>query len=205
MDFYSAGVRPPDQLVADDFLLRPLRTVDVDLDYDAVMENPAALRLSSGGAWPADDFTLEENLIDLAEHENEHNQGVAFTYTMVNRDQNECLGCVYVNQLTTTYRLVEMVKPVTIDARHAIVRYWVRQSRVKDDLDWGLLHALIGWFSDEWRLSTAYFRAHEDDERQRFLMAEAALPHSLTLELQGRRGRFLAFGPVATLDKEGSR
>jgi len=160
------------------------------------MENPAALRLCGGGSWPADDFSLEANLADLTRHENEHEKGIAFTFTMMDASQDECLGCVYINQLTTTYRLVETVEPARFDERQAIVRFWVRQSRVRDDLDWRLLRTLIIWFSDTWSFSRVYLRAHEDDKRQRFLMQRAALPLRLTLELPGRNGRFLAFGPL---------
>ena len=59
MAFYADGVQPPEKLLTSRFILRPLRTTDVALDYEAVMESRTMLRLAGGGTWPADDFTLE--------------------------------------------------------------------------------------------------------------------------------------------------
>lgn len=199
MDFYPSGVRPPAELISVDYLLRPLRATDVDLDYEAVMEHPAMLRLSGGGVWPADDFTREANLADLVIHEREHENGVAFIYTVMNLDQSQCLGCVYVNQLSA-YKSTGMtdVGRETFDDGQAIVRFWVRHSRLRDELDWRLLNALIEWFTDNdaWWFSHVYFRAHDLDERQRDLMTRAGLPLAYSLELSGRQGLFLAYGPV---------
>lgn len=198
MGFSQAGVRSPDELVTEAFLLRPLRAADVDLDYEAVMENPAMLRLSGGGVWPADDFTRQANLADLLVHEREHEDGVAYTYTVLSADQSQCLGCVYVNQLAKTQRLTTVTgeTPEAIDERQAIVRYWVRQSRVSGDLDWRLVTTLIDWFGQAWRLGDVYFRAHALDQRQQHLMEQAGLPWAYTFEVPGRQGPFLAFGPI---------
>jgi RimJ/RimL family protein N-acetyltransferase len=198
MDFYPAGDNPPDQLITDKFLLRPLRPSDVDLDYDAVMENPARLRLSGGGVWPADDFTREANLADLIVHEQEHEDGVAYTFTMMNLAQSRCLGCVYVNQLAKAHRLTAVAEaaPVKVDDRQAIVRYWVRYSLVGDDLDWYLVTKLIEWLNNDWHFSEVYFRAHARDQRQQELMRRAGLPLAYMLEVPDRQRSFMAFGPA---------
>lgn len=204
MDFSQAGVYPPQGLLTADFLLRPLRSTDVDLDYEAVMENPAMLRLSGGGVWPADDFTREANLADLIIHEKEHADGVAFTYTVMNPAQNLCLGCVYVNQLSNTHRLTRVAEAAADgpDDRAVIIRYWVRRSQIGDDLDWRLVTSLITWFSDSWRLDHVYFRAHARDKRQQELMKRANLNLAYTLEVPGRQGPFWAFGPSGLSQKE---
>jgi RimJ/RimL family protein N-acetyltransferase len=205
MGFYQAGVHPPEELLTVDFLLRPLRSTDVELDYDAVMENPATLRLSGGGIWPADDFGLEGNLADLIVHEKEHEEGVAFTYTVLNPGQSQCLGCVYVNQLSKMHALSKSDEalPDVCEERDAIVRYWVRPSRIGDDLDWRLVTVLVDWFNDAWPLNSVYFRAHAHDRRQQHLMDKAGLPLAFTLDVSGRQGPFFAFGPVGAPRGEG--
>jgi RimJ/RimL family protein N-acetyltransferase len=95
MDFYPAGAPVPNEKRADGLLLRPLRATDVELDYDAVMSSAAQLRRWSQTAWPADDFTLAENLADLERHEREHLERTAFTFTVLNPGGTRCLGCVY--------------------------------------------------------------------------------------------------------------
>ena len=86
-------------LRTDEFLLRPLRATDVQLDYDAVISSRAQLLLSSGSTWSREGFTIEENLADLERHEREHRERVAFTYTMMNTEETECVGCLYMNPL----------------------------------------------------------------------------------------------------------
>lgn len=198
MVFHAVGERLPRELVTNDFRLRPLRTDDVDLDYDAVMENPAQLRLSGGGVWPSDDFSLESNLSDLEVHEREHEDGKAFTYTVMNFDESQCLGCVYINPLDTVSQLTGISEPtpVTIDEQEAIVRFWVRHSRVSDDLDRRLLAALIDWLRDKWQFSKVYVRAHERDERQKDLLSQFGLAKAYALSIPGREGTFFAYGPL---------
>ena len=205
MDFYPDGLPPPDKLITSDFLLRPLRTTDVTLDYEAVMESAAMLRRWGGAGWPAEEFTVEGNLADLALHEQEHQIRVAFTYTMMNLAESECLGCVYVNQLAEMLRLAnsnELFREVD-DSRQAIVRFWVRQSRLGEDLDWHLLRALLGWFKDQWAFSYVFFRANDRDERQKSLLAKAGLFRRFTLDVPGRLGPFLLYGPIESPGREG--
>ncbi len=205
MDFYPSGAPAPDRLITSEFLLRPLRTTDVSLDYAAVMESAEILRRWGGSSWPAEDFTMEGNLADLALHEQEHQSRVAFTYTMMNLAESECLGCVYVNPLAEMFRLANATELITQsgDSRQAIVRFWARRSRLSDDLDRRLLQTLIEWFENEWAFDQVYFRANDRDERQKTLMAEAGLLRRFTLDVPGRLGLFLAYGPVEPPEKGG--
>jgi hypothetical protein len=95
--FYPGDARVPEALRSDEFLVRPLRATDVALDYDAVISSRAELLVSSGGTWPREGFTLEENRADLERHEREHGERIAFTYTVMNPSETECLGCVYLS------------------------------------------------------------------------------------------------------------
>ena len=205
MEFYPNGVQAPVKLITSEYLLRPLRTTDVALDYEAVMESAAMLRRWGGASWPADDFTLEGNLADLALHEQEHETRVAFTYTMMTLEESVCLGCVYVNQLGEMFRLAGAPEetPGSDADRRAIVRFWVRETRLGDDLDSRLLQALIGWFKDQWAFSHVFFRANDRDERQKHLLARAGLLRRFTLDIPGRHGLFLFYGPVESPDREG--
>ena len=93
--FYPGDAPVPEELRTGEFLVRLLRATDVTLDYDAVISSCAELLLGSGGTWPREGFTLEENLADLQRHEQEHRDRVAFTYTVMNPAETECLGCMY--------------------------------------------------------------------------------------------------------------
>jgi hypothetical protein len=93
--FYPSDALVPEELGTEEFLLHPLRASDVALDSEAVISNRAELLLGSGGTWPREGFTLEEDLADLQRHEQEHRDRIAFTYTIMNPAQTECLGCLY--------------------------------------------------------------------------------------------------------------
>jgi hypothetical protein len=95
MTFYPDEAPVPTALRTEEFLLRPLRAADVELDYEAVMATQEALRQGSGGAWPRPDFTLAENLADLQEHEADFHARRGFTYTVMDPTETRCLGCVY--------------------------------------------------------------------------------------------------------------
>src|SRR5947209_9808156 len=172
--FYPGDAPVPEELRTGEFLVRPLRATDVTLDYDAVISSRAELLLGSGGTWPREGFTLEENLADLQRHEQEHLDRVAFTYTIMNPAETECLGCLYIGPLE---RLIgrgagngEYLSDGT-----AYVSFWVRQNRLADHLDRRVLQALIPWFRNEWSFLHVLFIAQKIEERYIQLFEEMGL------------------------------
>src|SRR5215472_10281469 len=172
--FYPSDVPVPEVLRTDKFLLRPLRATDVQLDYDAVISSRAQLLRSSGGTWPREGFTLEEDLADLERHEREHRERVAFTYTVLNPAETECLGCLYMNPLE---RILghDAESGVYLSDSTAYVSFWVRSTRLADHLDRRVLTALIPWFLNEWAFSHVLFIAQKSEERQIRLFEEMGL------------------------------
>jgi RimJ/RimL family protein N-acetyltransferase len=151
-------------------LLRPLRTTDVELDYDAVMASAEQLRMWSDSEWPADDFTLAANLADLQGHQDEHEQDEAYTYTVLTPNGARCLGCVY---LTT---LAPPVQPVCADASAAVaVRFWVRTAEIDHDLDRHLLAALREWLAAEWAFDCVVYPINPLNTRQAAVLQEAGV------------------------------
>jgi RimJ/RimL family protein N-acetyltransferase len=168
MTFYPEHAPVPTALRSDEFLLRPLRAADVDLDYEAVMATQEVLRRGSGGEWPRPGFTLEENLADLQGHEADFHARRGFTYTVMEPTESRCLGCVY------AYPLEDDGDGRDRD-HEAAVWFWVRPDRVADDLDRRLLTALVPWLRSDFAFARVLFRAWANDERQTALLAEAGL------------------------------
>jgi len=168
MSFYPGGKVVPSALWTDEFLVRPLRATDVDLDYDAVVSSRAGLWLRSGGTWPREGFTREENLSDLREHEQEHRDGAAFTFTVMDPAETECLGCIYINPLARTLERAGATgeERAVVGEHEAWVTFWVRQSRLADGLDGRLLAALVRWFQADWAFDRVAFAAAKAQERQ---------------------------------------
>ena len=79
--------------------VRPIRESDVDIDYPAVMGSRETLWARFGGmwGWPSENMTYEADRQDLARHEAEISAHVTFNYAVLNHDETELLGCVYID------------------------------------------------------------------------------------------------------------
>ena len=125
----------PEGLHADLFYLRPLSIEDAEADYEAVMESKVRLRKIFGGDWPADDFTLEQNKVDLEHHMSAHRDRSAFTYTIISLEDARILGCLYIFPGEKT---------------GANVLFWVRESAVEEGLEPVVRDTIQRWISEVW-------------------------------------------------------
>ncbi len=161
MPLHPAHAPLPVTTRTDRLLLRPLRTTDVELDYAAVMASAAQLRLWSDSDWPADDFTLTGNLADLQRHQQEHEAGDAYTFTVLTPDATRCLGCVYFTPPAAP------VLPVCGDAIAPVaVRFWVRTDELGGDLERHLLDTLTAWLRREWVFDCVVYPINPLDKRR---------------------------------------
>jgi hypothetical protein len=79
--------------------LRPIKEADTALDYPAVMGSRERLWVIFGPAWawPAETMTLEEDRLDLRRHEEEIAAHQSFNYALLDEEETEILGCVYID------------------------------------------------------------------------------------------------------------
>ena len=189
MTFYLSEAPVPEGLGNAEFRLRMLQATDVDRDYDAVISSREQLLIRSGGDWPVEGFSLAENLADLQRHEQEHLERKAFTYTVMNSSAPECLGCVYMNPLAPLMERLNASAQASSSAQEsaAYVSFWVRSSRLADNLDERLLAALRSWFKEEWPSSQMFFYAGE--QQTRFLQMYQAAGLEVAYTLQGKIGK----------------
>jgi hypothetical protein len=182
MEFYPAGIPVPEEKRTGRLCLRPLRATDVELDYEAVMSSAEMLRRWSQSDWPADDFTLAQNLADLQRHEREHTERKAFTFTVLNPQGTLCLGCVYVVPLWP-----EEI-PLCRDAAYAAdVAFWVRESERTSALDEHLLATLRDWFQAKWAFDRVMFTVGAQNTQRAALFEAAGLQQRLAYtESDGR-------------------
>lgn len=189
MRFHPPEVNVPEEMYEGSFLLRPLQSAHVELDYDAVMEDPAYLRTWSQSSWPANDFTLSENLKDLERHEREHREGIAFTYTVLSPGSERCLGCVYITPLDVRIAAsrIPAAKRPDPETFSADVCFWVRPSEIPLDLDYRLLLSLKAWLAGEWRFDSIFIHTSAADERQSSLFKQAGLERIASFEAKKPR------------------
>ncbi len=194
--FYPPAIAPPESYVNEEFILRPLLTSHVELDYAALMVSREMLRRWGGSEWPADNFDLKGNLADLAVHQGEYEAGVAYTYTMLNLKEDECLGCVYIEPLSRYLemgRISSLAYGSTVADFEAVVRFWVKEPTLEDNLDRRLFRELTSWIKKDWLFYRVFYRVNSQDRRQVALAEEAELQLHYTLDISGRIGQFLLY------------
>lgn len=192
MRFYPVPHPVPTELRTAVFLLRPLTPAHVQLDYDALMASKKMLRLWSGSSWPSDDFTLADNLKDLARHDDEHQNRIAFTYTILNPNETSCLGCLYINPL----KIIEANNPGLVTAvspTDALIRFWIRKDQLKNKLDYQLLQILIPWFETTWNFNRVCIHTHQANQQQHRLFS--TLPRVGTCQIPHRGGTHILYSP----------
>ncbi|MEO6532003.1 MAG: N-acetyltransferase [Pseudolysinimonas sp.] len=196
MPFAQLPSEIPSGLATADFLLRPLLTTDVELDYAAVMESKIELRPWEQTGWPADDFTVADDLVDLVDLEERHRDRRSLTYTVMNLDETECLGCVYLMPPDATSFTHSEIAPLGDDRWSdvgAAVYFWVRTSRLASGLDGRLLDALRGWIARDWQLGRHVFVTNEQCAQQVELIRDAGLELRFRIQGPGQAGAFLAY------------
>jgi hypothetical protein len=184
------------RLTTPEFVLRPLLVGDVELDYAAVMESKVELRPWEQTGWPADDFTIGEDLVDLEDLEQRFREKRSFTYTVMNPDETECLGCVYFmppDARSFTSARITAVSHRRWEEVGAAVYFWIRTSRLADGLDGRLLDALRGWLTSDWAFDVPVFVTNEECRQQVELIEASGLRRAFTITKPEQSGAYLAF------------
>ena len=96
--FVPEGFKAPYRKKHSKFSLRKLTVDEVKKDYEAVMSSRESLRqvFCENDDWPSDNMTIEENYMDLLEHQEEFDNNIGFAYTVVTPDDSRCIGCLYI-------------------------------------------------------------------------------------------------------------
>ncbi|MCA9929940.1 MAG: hypothetical protein KC419_15760 [Anaerolineales bacterium] len=192
-DFYPAPLRVPERLETAVFTIRPLTPDHVALDYAAVMAGKEMLRLWSGSRWPTDDFTQADNLNDLEWHDLEHQERIAFTYTVLTPDESECLGCVYIKSLADLQK--HQLEPhITATNRDSSTRFWIKTPRLAEGMDVELLDTLHQWVNTTWQFNQHTFHVRAAHKQQVALLENSRLTRRFVLNLPDRGGLFYFYG-----------
>lgn len=140
----------PKELITEKFKLRMLKVSDVVKDYDAVMTSVEHLQGIFGerSKWPSKDLTFEQDLIDLGWHQKEFQNRSSFAYTMMNLDESQCLGCMY-------------IFPSRDPNFEVDIFMWVRKSEFDKGLDQILFKTVKDWITDKWPFKKVRYPGRE--------------------------------------------
>ena len=137
--FVPADFDPPTTLVTDRFRLEPLGPEHNEADRAAWMSSVEHIRSTPGypdGSWPpVGGMPLESNLADLERHAADFQSRKGFTFTVLDPEDGDVIGCVY-------------LYPADTDEHDVSVQSWVRADRA--ELDTPLADALTAWIAADW-------------------------------------------------------
>ena len=150
MAWLRAGFETPQRLdLPTGHHLRPIRADDVDIDYPAVMGSRASLwaRYGEAWGWPPATMTFEQDRDDLAHHEVEIAAQETFNYAVLDADETELLGCVYVDP-------PEAGSPSGTDA---VVSWWVVDAAAGSELERVLAEVIPAWLAETGRFRSVHY------------------------------------------------
>ena len=139
-EFVPVDFDPPTSLAAtNQFHLEPLGPQHNQADHAAWMSSIEHIRSTPGypdGNWPPNGgMTLEENLSDLRRHADDFTRGAGYTFTVLDPEDNDVIGCVY-------------LYPSASEEWDVTVQSWVRADR--SSLDVPLADAVARWLATDW-------------------------------------------------------
>jgi len=133
----------------------------------------------------------------MAKMEQRHNDGETFGYTVMNPTETKCLGCIYIAPSDFRWFAnseITEVDGVQWSAYEAVVQFWIRKSRLADELDRTVLDALGRWFKNEWGIKSVLFVTVEGFKQQVAMLEGSELKLRFTLTEPDDDGASLAFG-----------
>ncbi|RKT19229.1 hypothetical protein BX285_3685 [Streptomyces sp. 1114.5] len=138
----------PRELLAPEFRLEPLGEQHNASDHAAWTGSIEHIRATPGfvgGSWPpVEGMSPERNLEDLRRHAADFAARTGFTYTVLEPEGSEVIGCVY-------------IYPDREDPSAVGVSSWVRADRAH--LDAPLHHAVSTWLAEQWPLGEIRYTA----------------------------------------------
>ena len=145
-DLIEDGIAIPSRVQTDSFIIRPLEITDAEADYDAVMKsrNQIVNTFGPNHPWPPEDLTLEQNRIDLAWHQKEHQRRDSFTFTVHSLNGDTEFGCLY-------------IQPSQIKAYDATVYYWISETARRNKLTGEITTCIREWIANDWPLENITF------------------------------------------------
>jgi hypothetical protein len=150
MTWLPAGFAHPERVeLPTGHHLRPIRAADVDIDYPAVMGSRERLWAKYGDAWgwPPATMSRDADRVDLAHHEAEIAAHETFNYAILDAEETELLGCVYIDPPGDR-------APAGADA---LVSWWVVDDAVGSELDAAVAELLPRWLRETWGFQAPHY------------------------------------------------
>lgn len=147
--FVPEDFTPPTGFRTNMFVLEPLGPQHNEPDnaaWTGSLDQIQATPGFEGSGWWSSAKNLEDNLKDLEQHADDFANRRGFTYTVLDPNDGDVIGCVY-------------IYPASDDRRDAFVQSWVRASHAH--LDEPLWRAVSDWLARDWPFANAEYAPRE--------------------------------------------
>lgn len=150
MPFTPSNDPVPPGFQAGPYVLEPIGPHLAEPDLEAVLASREMLRRWSASTWPEDDFSLDANAADLADHADDHAKRLAFGYSVREVGTGRVFGSVYVipvSDYLDRWRMHDGARDRLMGWRIA-VDWWFRSDEVER---WpAFFDALNTWMESAW-------------------------------------------------------
>jgi hypothetical protein len=191
MSLNPNSLKVPIRLETADFVVHRQRPSDKELDFDAVMSSKEILREWSDSKWPEEDFNLEQNGQDIADHIADHEQNSDYGFSIFAPNKELLLGSLYLNAvgpLLKNYPTdpMTLARLLEFDVR---VEYWLRAG-VSPELEMRFVRAVIKWLEEAWWFERPVFGTRKDMTSRRSLYLELGMTEIAALLSKNGLRRF---------------
>ena len=173
----------PNKFVSTAFHFEVLEPKHVQLDYQALMSSQNYLRRWSNSTWPEDNFSVEDNLKDLEWHYEEFKGKFAFTYTILDKSGNKCLGCIYIRP-TGSIRNLKPDEIELLEFSAYFCSFWVIDEIRNTNLGQEIFTSIKNWIKNDWSYARMLYTSNLEIPDQQTLYQENGL--ELILELRNK-------------------
>ncbi|MFX1560461.1 MAG: hypothetical protein ACFFBL_07720 [Promethearchaeota archaeon] len=180
-EFFPPNQSIPEELIFGKVKIRPLRASDNELDYKAVIES----------GFRPEGFPKEANLKELTAHEKDHDMKKEFTFTILDVDETECYGCIYIRPVIPFLKFAffndRILEELQIQKKDPGFSFWITPTARKLNLYEKLLEELPKWFKREWPYENWYMLGIGQSEREIETISRLKLSQTFLLQMEDQK------------------
>lgn len=180
-EFFPQEKSVPKELIFEGIRIRQLRASDNELDYNAVIESE----------FRPEGFPKEENLKQISRHEEDHNKKLEFAFTILDIDETECYGCIFIKPLVPFLKFAffndRFFEHWPLEQTAPGVSFWITPTGWKRNLYEKLLEELPKWFKREWPYDNWYMLGMRPSEEEIKTISRFNLEQKFALQFEDQK------------------
>ena len=180
-DFFPQHRNVPEELVFDGIRIRQLRASDNELDYRAVIES----------GFRPEGFPKEENLKQISRHEEDHDNKMEFAFTILDVDETECYGCLFIKPLVPFLKFAffndRIFEHLHLEETDPGASFWITPAGWNMNLYEKLLEELPKWFERDWPYDRWYLLGMGPSEAEIEAISKFSLEQKFLLQIDHQK------------------